>query len=108
MVLYSDNTASNNLLSHLPLSLEEDIFQTLQIPSPNNISSEQYKVTVRDYASFFRILYNASYLSDTSSEAVLDLLTQVTFNRGIRGKLPSDIKIAHKFGERLYYETQKN
>lgn len=104
MILYSDNNASNNLLSHLPESIEKDIFETFQVPSPKNETADSYKLNVKEYASFFRILFNASYLSDASSEAALNLLSKVSFSRGITGKLPKDIKVAHKFGERIYQE----
>ncbi len=104
MILYSDNNASNNLFAHLPESIERDIFETFQIPSPKNETAESYKLNVKEYASFFRILFNASYLSNEWSEAALNLLSKVSFNRGITGKLPKTIKVAHKFGERVYSE----
>lgn len=104
MVLYSDNNASNNLLMHLPEQISEDVFTTLQVPSPKDATAETYKLNVKEYASFFRILFNASYLSNAWSEATLKLLSKVSFDRGITGKLPKDIKVAHKFGERIYTE----
>lgn len=108
MVLHSDNNASNNLLIHLPAELSEDVFSTFQVPSPRDKTADTYLLNVKEYASFFRILYNASYLSKDSSEAVLNLLSKVTFSRGITGKLPKDIVVAHKFGERMYQETLPN
>jgi beta-lactamase class A len=104
MVLYSDNNASSNLLVHLPDQISEDVFTTLQIPSPKDATAETYKLNVKEYASFFRILFNASYLSNAWSEATLKLLSKVSFERGITGKLPRDLKVAHKFGERIYTE----
>ena len=104
MTLYSDNNASTNLLVHLPESITEDVFSTLQVPSPKDKTAETYKLNVKEYASFFRILFNASYLSNAGSEAVLTLLSQVKFDRWLTGKLPKDIKVAHKFGERIYIE----
>lgn len=64
MIVYSDNNASSNLLIHLPESIESEVFSTLQVPSPKNSTAEDYKLTVKEYASFFRILFNASYLSN--------------------------------------------
>jgi beta-lactamase class A len=104
MTLYSDNNASTNLLVHLPESITEDVFATLQVPSPKDKTAETYKLNVKEYASFFRILFNASYLSNAGSEAVLWLLSKVKFDRWLTGKLPKDIKVAHKFGERIYIE----
>jgi len=104
MTLYSDNNASSNLLTHLPESITDDVFSTLQVPSPKDKTAETYKLTVKEYASFFRILFNASYLSNAGSEATLNLLSRVSFSRWITGKIPKDIKVAHKFGERIYNE----
>jgi beta-lactamase class A len=104
MTLYSDNNASSNLLIHLPTSIAEDVFATLQVPSPKDETAESYKLNVKEYASFFRILFNASYLSNAGSEATLELLSKVKFDRWLTGKLPKGIKVAHKFGERIYTE----
>lgn len=104
MTLYSDNNASSNLLAYLPESITEDVFSTLQVPSPKDKTAETYKLNVKEYASFFRILFNASYLSNAGSEATLNLLSRVSFSRGITGKIPKDIKVAHKFWERIYTE----
>lgn len=67
----------------------------LQLPN-----ADQDFVTVGQYAAFFRLLYNASFLSQSSSEAVLEKLTHTQFNNGIRAGLPDDVTVAHKFGER--------
>jgi hypothetical protein len=41
-------------------------------------------LSVKDMATFFRILYNASYLGRENSEYALKLLSQVDFNNGLR------------------------
>jgi hypothetical protein len=38
---------------------------------------------VIDYASFFRVLFNASYLNRKDSEKALALLTKVAFRDGL-------------------------
>mgnify|MGYP001187258686 CR=1 FL=1 len=57
-------------------------------------------VTVRGYAALFRLLYNGSYLSMTSSERVLSWLAESAFAQGIVAGVPAGIPVAHKFGER--------
>ena len=57
-------------------------------------------MSVTDNASFFRILYNASYLTKDNSQKALDLLSKVDFTDGIRAGVPSSVKVANKFGER--------
>lgn len=73
------------------------VFNDLGIPLPRDID---YALSVKEYASFFRILYNASYLTRENSEMALKLLSESKFRGGLAGKIPSDIVIAHKFGER--------
>jgi hypothetical protein len=64
-------------------------------------------MSVKDYASFFRILYNASYLSKDSSQKALSLLSEVDFTDGLRGGVPKDVPVANKFGERQVGTTQQ-
>lgn len=59
-----------------------------------------YVIDVQTYAAFFRILFNAEYLSRSSSNRVLEILTQSSFVDGVRRNIPESIPIAHKFGER--------
>lgn len=108
MIAYSDNVAYNVLLSkidhpYLVATYKDfgiDISQGMSDPTGNILS-------VKDYASFFRILFNASYLSDTRSELALKILTQSTYNDGLRTGVPADVEIAHKFGERRYLATSE-
>ena len=57
-------------------------------------------VNAKEYGSIFRILYNVSFLGKDPSEKILSLLTQSEFKNGLRGGVPENIVIAHKFGER--------
>jgi beta-lactamase class A len=97
LIRYSENNAIPPLLSILPEDIQLHVFKDLGVPIP---TKEWYQISTRDYASFFRILYNASYLSKSLSENALLLLSQTTFEDGIRGNIPKEITISHKFGER--------
>jgi beta-lactamase class A len=99
MIRYSDNQAYVLLIKELPPKYEEDLFTLLGI-DPSVFVDATKKITVRQYSSFFRILYNASFLSFKNSEDALALLTQTTFSKGLRAGVPPEIPIAHKFGER--------
>lgn len=55
-------------------------------------------LTVKSYASFFRYLYNASYLGKEMSDRALALLAHSEFRDGIVAGVPSDIRVSHKFG----------
>jgi beta-lactamase class A len=57
-------------------------------------------LTVKRYSSFYRALYNASFLSKEKSQAALNMLSATTFKEGIMAGLPQGTVVAHKFGER--------
>lgn len=110
MIAYSDNRALSLLTSYLKvLSPEKDLitetYHELGIIDPgDNITDEA--MTVKAYSSIFRLLYNASYLSKEFSEKGLEYLSYSDYEGGLRFGVPSDIAIAHKFGER-YLDTGK-
>lgn len=107
MIIYSDNQAyetlqkniDNNLLAHTYTDLGIDISSAYKNPDGNIIS-------VKSYAAFFRILFNASYLNKDYSEKALKLLSQVKYTDGlVKGVNNPNIVISHKFGERTYEDT---
>lgn len=108
MIIYSDNDAYNDLTKNIDgneilqtyKDLDVDISQIFINPNGNIL-------TVRDYASFFRILYNASYLNKDMSEKALGLLSQTEYKQGLVAGVPSKIQVAHKFGERIYSDTNE-
>lgn len=99
MIKYSDNQALVLLYQRLPKSYQQDLY-TLVGVNPNIVADASATLTIRQYSIFFRILFNASFLSRTNSEYALSLLSQSSFNRGVRSGVPEDILISHKFGER--------
>lgn len=104
MIVESDNNAALLLTEFAGLEKFKTIFTDLglSLPPVNGTDS----MSVRDYASFFRILFNASYISQPSSEGALTLLSQTRFKSGIVAGVPSSVLVAHKFGEREF-ENQK-
>lgn len=93
----SDNNASLLLLDAVGKDRFLRIFKDLGLDSP--IETEQDYLNVRSYATFFRVLFNASYLSREKSESALKLLSEISFKSGLTAKLPSSIVVSHKFGE---------
>jgi beta-lactamase class A len=55
-------------------------------------------MTAKDFSNSLRTLFNATYLNKALSEKALEILSQVNYKDGLAAGLPSDIKIAHKFG----------
>ncbi len=100
MIIYSDNESYTLLSKNPPKNILQvysdlglDISKGLADPTANFI-------TVKDYATFFRVLFNASYLSPEYSEKALGILSQITYKGGLVAGMPKDIVVAHKFGER--------
>ncbi len=98
MITQSDNSATIMLGTQHP---EADVIPTLQAMGVTlSFVGDDAYISVRDYASIFRILFNATFLTRKWSNASLHLLSQSLFKDGLAAGVPPDIKVAHKFGER--------
>jgi beta-lactamase class A len=104
MIIYSDNNARLILMNLVGDQCLLNVESDLGVNLSNKDLSIDF-ISVKEYSSFFRILYNASYLNRNMSEKALELLSRVQFNEGIPKKLPKDIKISHKFGERAFGDS---
>ena len=100
MIRNSDNTAMVLLTSGDYLSFDqlESVYKGFGIESPVNPG---YQINAVTYASFFRVLYNATYVSRDLSEYALELMSQSAFNDGLRAGIPEEVVVSHKFGERI-------
>lgn len=99
MIVYSDNNALFLLEKNTDENKINAITRDLGIETATDSTPEDY-MSVKSYASLFRVLYNASYLGKEMSEKALTILGNVAFTKGIVAGLPSAITVAHKFGER--------
>ena len=106
MMAFSDNNAMALLVKNLPLDTQDKVFTDLGITIPGVRGTEDF-MSVVDNASFFRILFNASYLNKDTSQQALELLTKTSFTDGIRGGVPPGVGVANKFGERLFDGKQQ-
>ncbi len=98
MIAESDNDATELLNNNLDTGAFKKVFMDLGLSVPV-LQDRNYQITAREYAKFFRVLYNATYLNATNSEYALELLTKSTFKKGMVKDLPPTITVAHKFGE---------
>lgn len=105
MIVYSDNEAMALLFNNLSKDDIYKIYGDLGINNPYG-TNETDSLSVKDYASFYRILYNAAYLDKEHSEKALALLTETEFRDGLAGGVPNNVKVAHKFGERELSEGE--
>ncbi len=104
MIIYSNNKAVNILLQNIDADYLNIIYSDLNIRVNENSISGDF-MTVKDYAYFFRILYNASYLNREMSEKALNLLSQIDFKEGLVAWVPNDIIVSHKFWERINWSV---
>lgn len=98
MLQDSDNQALLMIGNAMDLRDLSDAYSDLGIDVPSSTSTA-YTINVRTFASFFRVLYNASYLNQTDSEHMLSLLSQSAFPQGLEAGVPKNMTVAHKFGE---------
>ena len=99
MIKYSDNAPLPYIHDSLTDSQLTKIYSDLGLENP--FEGEDAIMNVKEYSSFFRILYNASYLNKKMSEKALKLLVESDYDNGIQAGIPKDIKMANKFGERI-------
>ena len=98
MIRDSDNNATLLLLDALDQNTLAKVFSDLNVPFLAPGESPKNYMNVSDFAFFFRVLYNGTYLSHADSENALTILSQTTFNDGLVAGVPSGTKVAHKFG----------
>lgn len=98
MIVKSDNVAAQTILSATDPKQIEKVFYSVGVPFTD--TETEPILRVKDYAGFFRVLYNASYLNREMSELALEILSSTEYKDGIVAGVPSDIVVAHKFGER--------
>lgn len=99
MITRSDNNAFM-LLGRVVDQAELDrVYAVLRMQRPGAKDDDAF-LSVQTYASFFRILYNATYLSKEASEWALGTLARTEFRAGLVGGVPPGVAVAHKFGEK--------
>ena len=99
MIVYSDNEALILLFRALPLEEQKHLYSLLGV-DPSVITDPKAALSVKQYAAFFRILFNSSFVSEEYSEKALSLLTEIDYKNGLRAGVPDNVLVAHKFGER--------
>lgn len=99
MIEKSDNDAKDLLLSNLDAQTLNTVFSDLNIKTWGDTAGTSKQISASMYSRFLRILYNSSYLNRDASEKALELLSSTNFNTGLVAGVPSNIPVAHKFGQ---------
>jgi len=97
MIVYDDAAAYALLYANLPASQLEKILKDLDVEYDPNKKEES--LSLNSYAAFYRVLFNASYISEEMSEKALRYLSQSTFRDGMASGIPPNIDIACKHGD---------
>lgn len=100
MIQQSDNNATLLLYQLLGYEKTAETYKDLGLPAPQ--VNVDYTITVRGYATFFRLLFNATYLSKANSIEALRILSESDFKDGIVAGVPDGTVVSHKFGERHF------
>ena len=100
-IVYSDNNAYFLLFASIDPRVLHRVYTDLGLEVPKVRNRDDY-MSVVEYASFFRMLYNASYLNKELSEKALQYLSEVDFKQGLVGGVPPGTVVAHKFGEKVF------
>lgn len=101
MIIGSDNNAKQLVLNEIGDAYFLKVMEDLGVTLSQNVDF----VSVRMYSSFFRVLYNASYLNKQYSEIALEILSRCSFKNGIAANIPPGVTVANKFGERNFYNN---
>lgn len=105
MLQESDNDAAVILAQYAGADQTVEVYKDLGV-DPKQQSTQQ-PINVHTYASFFRILYNATYLRRSLSEHILAIMNESSFREGLVAGVPEGVQVAHKFGEKVLDESQE-
>ncbi len=92
----SDNTAHRMLMRNLS---ENELGELKDAIGLEDLFDEKQEVSAKEYSRLFRSLYNSSFLKRSSSQQILEWLTQTEFKQSLNAGLPNSALFAHKIGE---------
>lgn len=101
MVVGSDNEAMMLVLKNTGEGLTGKVMGDLGINKTGKDNKNDF-VSVREYSSMFRLLFNATYLSKEKSDMLLGIMSRSKYTDGLVAGVPPDVKVSHKFGERAF------
>ncbi|MBN1168584.1 serine hydrolase [Candidatus Woesebacteria bacterium] len=94
----SDNTAYNIALYTLGKDRTEQIISSIGM---ENTSVEENKTTPEDIGLFFKKLWEGAILKKDDQDELLSFLTNTIYEDHLAAGIPSDIRVAHKYGREV-------
>ncbi|MBN2746322.1 MAG: serine hydrolase [Bacteroidales bacterium] len=104
MITQSDNEATIMLLDLISLEYIEKVERDLGFFKEANTQRNDEIMTIRKYSSFFRTLYNASYLTKYHSNMALEFLSKSDYRLGLKRLLQPNVVMSHKFGSYYHFD----
>ena len=98
MIQYSDNYATFLLHENVDKSMYNSTYTSIGLPIPN-IYDRNFSISASAYSTFFKVLFNAAFLSFEHSEFAMELLSKSEFSHGFEAGFPAGTPMVHKFGE---------
>lgn len=111
-IIHSDNQAAELLTVEGVRTLQENGYLTNQPYFLNEdlslldsfFGEKKDTVSVKNYATYFRVLFNASFLNRLYSERALALLSKAEYRDALVAGVPENVAVSHKFGEAGQFE----
>lgn len=107
MMIHSSDNISFNLLINDPDAQDalKKLYNDFQLYYPFDQTQLGDVMTARDMSRFLRALYNSTYLNVSNSDKALKLMTESDFNKGLVAGVPSNVRVANKFGLSTNYDA---
>jgi len=102
MITLSGNNSAELLKANLDPKILEHLNEDFGLPVPDRSDQIDF-MSAKSYSFVFRVLYNSTYLTRTSSEHALELLSRTNFQNGLVAGVPEGTIVSHKFGERSVF-----
>jgi beta-lactamase class A len=95
----SDNTAFNIIRNVLG---EEKINAEIKSLGMSKTSLVDNETSPRDIGTLFEKLWNLEIISQKSRDEILEFLTATIYENWLAAGIPSDVRVAHKYGRELH------
>jgi beta-lactamase class A len=103
MIVNSDNDATDLLNRNINRASFSSVMADLGSRTPD-LDDPNFEMSVMEYNRYLRVLYNGSYVNREHSDWALQLLSQSNYKGAFVKYLPTNLTVAHKFGERPYQD----